>query len=88
MNTYGNISLNSGAPRVNIIFNAIKIAMVPTIGPIELFTNEEHTNARMLKAELNQMQKNHALLNTGSIKTLQVKDDLDEIVIESQKDDV
>ena len=61
---------------------------IMNIEPIELFTNEEHTNARMLKAELNEMQKNHALLNTGSIKTLQVKDDLDEIVIESQKDDV
>ena len=30
------------------------------IEPIELFTNEEHTNALMLKAELNEMQKNHA----------------------------
>ena len=33
--------LNRGAPNVNIMFSAINMAMVPTIGPIELFTNED-----------------------------------------------
>lgn len=64
------------------------------IEPIELFTNEEHTNARMLKAELIEMQKtalSHAMNIKKPIlpvKTEGMDDDLNEIVIESQKDDV
>ena len=41
VNTYGAISLNIGPPKVKMMFSAIKIAIVPTMGPIGLFTKEE-----------------------------------------------
>tara|TARA_Y100000389_G_scaffold121227_1_gene118629 strand:+ start:11006 stop:11764 length:759 start_codon:yes stop_codon:yes gene_type:complete len=57
------------------------------IEPIELFTNEEHTNARMLKTELIEMQKSHTLRHRTIGKTpidnekrVDV-DDLNEVII-------
>ena len=35
------MSLNIGAPRVKMIFKPIRIAIVPTMGPMALLTNDE-----------------------------------------------